>query len=352
MNATNVSEAETGLQSNSTHWQDTNLYPESQAALILWQAWSPCILFLGLFGNLATIFVMRRVSDNNSTQHVFLIALAVSDLSLLYTGLFVEWLQWSFHVDMRLWHPVMCTLLQWFVYSTNTTSAWLVTAVTVQRTMAVLWPHRMRVVCTVQRTWVAVAVVVLTAFLIHVHHLPGSEINEYNLCGFKRGGLYEYFISQIYTWLDMCLSSLLPAVCLMICNVVLSMTLFQASSSVSQHVSSKSSSAHGDDARRKTASKTTVMILAVSSTFLLLTMPSNAFIIGCNIACIDFTNNPRRLAVLQLLMTVFLLMWYSNSAVNFFLYCLTGTKFRGVFLSWFRCSVRFASSVDKTSAGS
>ncbi|KAL8592912.1 hypothetical protein ACOMHN_050739 [Nucella lapillus] len=352
MNATNVSEAETGLQSNSTHWQDTNLYPESQIAQILWQAWSPCILFLGLFGNLATIFVMRRVSDANSTQHVFLIALAVSDLSLLYTGLLREWLRRSFHVDMQVWHPVMCKILLWFLYSTNTTSAWLVTAVTVQRTMAVLWPHRMRVVCTVQRTWVAVAVVVLTAFLIHVHCVPGSEINEKNLCDGKRGGLYGYFRFQIYTWLDMCLSSLLPALCLMICDVVLSMTLFQASSSVSQHFSSKSSSVHGDDARRKTALKTTVMILALSFTFLLLTMPVSAFISWCYIACNDFATSPRRLAILQLLVSITFLMWYSNSAVNFVLYCLTGTKFRRVFLSWFRCPVRFASSVDKTSAGS
>nr|KAG5696515.1 hypothetical protein BaRGS_021051 [Batillaria attramentaria] len=43
-------------------------------------------MVLGGFGNVATIFVLRRINWGQSTQHVFLTALAVVDLCLLCTG--------------------------------------------------------------------------------------------------------------------------------------------------------------------------------------------------------------------------------------------------------------------------
>ncbi|KAL8560859.1 hypothetical protein ACOMHN_063249 [Nucella lapillus] len=326
-----ISDSDFGIPSNSTRSPDIASFTEYQSAIFLWKLCSPFLLLLGGFGNIATILVMRRVADDSSSsQHVFLTALAVSDFTLLYTGLLREWVRYVFHVDVRLWHLVVCKLQTWFLYSTNTSSAWLVTSVTAQRTMAVLWPHRMRMVCTVRKTWIAVAVVVLSAFLFHLHLVVGMEMFEGKRCNY-RPGLYGYFFMKIFTWLDMCVSSLLPLVCLIVCDVILSVTLFQAGYSL--RAGSQPNSI--DDARRKTASKTTVMILALSFTFLMLTMPASVFIIWVNQVFQDLMQTEKGPALLELMIAVTYLLWYSNSAVNFLLYCMTGTRFRKAFLGWF-----------------
>ncbi|KAL8596355.1 hypothetical protein ACOMHN_024315 [Nucella lapillus] len=48
--------------------------------------------------------------------------------------------------------------------------------------MAVMWPHRMRVMCTVRRTWVVIATLVFTACAVNSHMLVGIDISKENRC--------------------------------------------------------------------------------------------------------------------------------------------------------------------------
>jgi hypothetical protein len=76
---------------------------------------------------------------------------------------------------------------------------------------------------------------------------------------------------------------------------------------------------------RGDGSRLTVMLLTVSFSFLLTTLPMNA----CNVALAFF--QPRSLhntVRFQLAKTVAELLMYVNHSCNFFLYCATGRKFR------------------------
>ncbi|XP_076467601.1 putative G-protein coupled receptor 139 [Babylonia areolata] len=358
---TNFSDWASGTAGNNTTLtlcSDLTCYAEYRAALTIWKVWTPSLLLLGGFANIATIFVMRNIKDHNSSQHVFLIALAVSDFSLLFTGALREWVRRGFGVDVRLLHTVVCKVHKWLVYSVNTTSAWLVTSVTVQRTMAVLWPHRMRIVCTVRRTWIVIAALVVTAFAIDFHLVPGSEISSANGCDTDPAGLYRYFYVHIFTWVDMCVSSLLPFVILFVCDVILSFTLFKATSStatfLADHAVSAASgnSTHHSDIRRKAASRTTVMILTLSGTFFLLTMPVCVFLIWYQHAFNYSQQDPQASARVELATAVTFMLWYTNSSINFFLYCMTGTKFRKECWRWVQCGVLSPATVVETTAGS
>ncbi|XP_076455766.1 putative G-protein coupled receptor 139 [Babylonia areolata] len=366
---TNFSDWGSGIAGNFTvtRCSDLSCFVEYHASLIVWKVWTPGLLLLGGFANIATIFVMRRIKDHNSSQHVFLIALAVSDFSLLYTGALREWVRRGFGVDVRLLHAAVCKVHKWLVYAINTTSAWLVTSVTVQRTMAVLWPHRMRMVCTVRRTWIVIAALVITAFAINFHLALGMGISATsNRCDTGPTGAYKYFYKHIFTWMDMCASSLLPCVILFVCDVILSFTLFKATSSISfvaaavppRAVSGTNDSSmhHGDNRRRKTASRTTIMILTLSCTFFLLTMPVCIFLIWYRLAFPFLEEDPEASATVELVTAVTYLLWYTNSSINFFLYCMTGTKFRKEFLGWVNCGAvsdaAGSSAVVVTAAGS
>ncbi|KAL8617057.1 hypothetical protein ACOMHN_014228 [Nucella lapillus] len=80
------------------------------------------------------------------------------------------------------------------------------------------------------------------------------------------------------------------------------------------------------------------MVLALSFTFLVLTLPLYAFY------GVWFENegkfllkSPEVLANMKLISTVTYLMWFTNSAINFVLYCLTGSKYRQEFVNWILC---------------
>ncbi|KAL8624042.1 hypothetical protein ACOMHN_041632 [Nucella lapillus] len=159
------------------------VYPVYRAAVYSWKILPPCILLLGGFGNIATIFVMRRIKDHNSSQCAIFMALAMSDLTLLCTDMTVTWIKQVSHVDLLHLHVAVCKVHLWVTHTSGVLSAWLVTFVTVQRTMAVLWPHRMRVMCTMRRTWIVIVTLVVTACAFDFHLLLGMEITQENsLC--------------------------------------------------------------------------------------------------------------------------------------------------------------------------
>ncbi|KAL8582223.1 hypothetical protein ACOMHN_036980 [Nucella lapillus] len=327
---------------NTTSWTLSNppVYPETQIALMLWKVWPPCILLLGGFGNIATIFVMRLIKDHNSSQHAILIALAVSDLTLLYTGTLRHWLYYLFNVDLRSLHTVTCKLHIWLVYTSGTASAWLLTFVTVQRTLAVKWPLKMRTVFSLKRTWGITIAVVVAAAGVNFHWVVGMKVVN-NRCTATWSASYRA-LTVLWRWVDMCLSSLLPAGCLLVCDVILSSTLYKATLVPSASVSSVSNvtTAQYTHSRRKTASRTTVMILTLSCTFLLLTLPVCVHLVWEYYADVFVNKASRLYAQGTLVFAVTFLLWYTNSAVNFLLYCFTGTKFKKAFLSWIRCGPR------------
>ncbi|KAL8576498.1 hypothetical protein ACOMHN_003056 [Nucella lapillus] len=123
--ATNTPDSALGAEtSTKLSTQGAGLsFIQLQAGFILWKVWTSFFSW-ELLGNIATIAVMaRRIKDHNSSQHVLLMSLALSDLLLLYTGALREWLRYMFQVDMQSLHNVSCKLHSWtLLYSANVIS--------------------------------------------------------------------------------------------------------------------------------------------------------------------------------------------------------------------------------------
>ncbi|KAL8597114.1 hypothetical protein ACOMHN_008187 [Nucella lapillus] len=352
----NFSSDDFGILDNTlprTNLNTTASYPAYQAALFIWKAVPPCTLLLGCFGNISTIFVMRRIKDHNSSQHAILMALAVSDLTLICSDMTAMWVKQVFYEDLWTVHVVACKLFMWVTITSCTTSAWLVTCVTVQRTMAVLWPHRMRVMCTLRRTWIVVATLIFSSCAFYFHLVLGREINADNVC-YAIPGTYQQFFEFVFPWTALCVASVVPSVCLFVCDIILSVTLFKAvsPSSIAAPVDSNVSS-RNTDVRRKTSYRTTVMVLAISFAFVVLTTPEWAYLVWYPHIYEEANQNPQLLAAAYLVHSVTYNVWYLNSAINFLLYCLTGTKFRREFMKWTRCGAQSPSapSVHETASG-
>ena len=163
---------------------------------------------------------------------------------------------------------------------------------------------------------------------IHLHLLYGFDlvfIYGRNRCL----AIYQFepFFLEIWSWVDLFVFAVLPWLCLAVSN---SLLVWKLKVSVREaEVSLGSGQADRTNDRKKAVSSITVTLISVSSAFLVLTFP---------ISFIQITNFVYWMSGLY--STLFssrvcfyfkqfsFPLWYANSSINFYIYCLTGTKFR------------------------
>lgn len=137
---------------------------------------------------------------------------------------------------------------------------------------------------------------------------------------------YYVFIIKIWPFIDTLVFSLVPFAILIVSNVVL---ILKVSDSVRKaRVTFACGQSDQLNSRTKKVSSMTVTLIAVSVTFFLLSAPLSFYFIIA-----PYTPGYSELSQLYREIRSFSfifvnLLWYSNSAVNFYLYCLTGSKFR------------------------
>lgn len=342
MNATTVNNDSLFISgSNVTDFERRiNLIPEYQAAILITRFCPPVIFLLGVFGNLAAIVVLFRLDWKGRTLHLYLVCLALSDLCILFTGLVRYWLSKVFQIDVRNFHSVVCKFHMWLTYSAGTASAWFLVFVTIQRTVAVTWPHHVHLICSPRRSKFGVIMVVLASCCLHAHLLYGMQVIKH-ICQSLEND-YHHFLVFVFPWIDVLSTSGIPSLFLGLCNACLVRKLRHFAGS-GKNLGTYPS---GNVAKRrsKMASSMTVTLAVVSATFLALTLPITVFVVWYqNMNKNDVGQDERLYAMILLAEVVTSMLWYANSSVNFFLYCLSGKKFRNEFVTCV-CFVRRTST--------
>lgn len=305
------------------HYSDVNLTTSSwrQKEVMAGRVAPPIIIILGTLGNTLAVLVLRRMRSSTSTFTLFFTALALSDLALIFIGLTPTWLEFQFDVVVQTYSDTTCKMLPWMYYSLGTMSAWFLVAMTVQRVVCVVWPHRKRPTHTRRKALLIVSVIVVLSFLLNSHLLYGIILQDRFSCGMKDDHRRFY---DTWSWLELAFFSLLPFIFIIISNCLLIRTVVQASRDVraTMRVTGTENNSHGDCLRWMN-----LTLITVSLTFVLLTLPS------CIMTIMARQVNPNQWSLeeryhFQFWRLVTDLLWFANSSSNFYLYILTGTKFR------------------------
>ncbi|KAL8606302.1 hypothetical protein ACOMHN_024197 [Nucella lapillus] len=289
------------------------------------------ILLFGTLGNVMTITILRHLRAGWSAMNVYLTALAVSDTVMLYSGALPMWTRKVMHFDLYANQVVVCKVLIWMMNSSAALSAWLLVALTAQRAASVVWPHRVNILCTRRKSVIISIVIAITCALLYSHTLLGYELVQFEngtsvKCTFGFPS-YQHFWVNVWVRVDMFVYSLLPCFCLILSNGVLGWKLAASMKEVSQAVSSTKEEQKSN--RQKRVSSATVTVIIVSMAFVLITLPLmtyNTFFHGYA------SKDEQSRQFHYFLYDFFFVFGLSNFAWNFYLYCLTGTKFRREFL--------------------
>ena len=242
------------------------------------------------------------------------------------------WMKKTWGYDVSVSHPAACKILIWTLNWCASLSSWLVLTLTVQRAMSVVWPHKVNVICTRRRSFITVVVLSSVFALLYSHLLFGFDVvavgdnGSFRLCT-SGSAWYREFWGRVWTRIDLFLYSVIPAVTLVLGNGILAFTLAAAVRKASHTLASGAQSLTLGD-RKRNVSSTTVTVMAVSMAFLCFSMPIMIFISVIFIP--DYTDTETQ-SLYSFLHGMLFLLAFCNFAVNFYLYCLTGSRFRQQF---------------------
>jgi hypothetical protein len=260
----------------------------------------------------------------------------VSDFFILAIGLSDVWTYNVLHVDFKVRSAAFCKLFAFSVFTLAETSAWFLVAMTCQRVTSVLWPLRAASQSTTRAVVVVMCVVVasllINSWLLAVLTVLPDDDGHVCTIDLNSTSTSTLIWQNVFLWEDLIVSTLLPFVILVFSNALLILKIRQ-SSKVARGMTWQGQG--GTATRRRSASSLTVTVVITSVAFLVLTLPFPAY------TYFRKTSAPVWASQTETTSSALQLQWYCNAGVNFYLYCLSGTKFRRtsieVLMSLFRC---------------
>lgn len=240
--------------------------------------------------------------------------------------------------------PMSCKLQRFVLYVALDTSSWLLTAVTLERFLAVCHVVKHRKFCKPKTAAQAIAAIVVfqISFNAQVFFTRGVEdIENFNSttnysyinCGYTSPSAKHYW-TYYHSWLSMLIYCIIPFITMLIlnCFIVHKLRHLQRRPSTIKRLAASSTGF-----MRHTSSMTH-MLLAVTIYFIVVTTPTFIFTIVEGFLLDIHDIDDKKYAKMELVDAICSILLYLNHSINFFLYCLTGVRFRRELYAMLGCT--------------
>nr|QVK45795.1 G protein-coupled receptor [Proales similis] len=340
----------------------------------------PVIVLLGTVCNSLAFIVLRGKKMRSQSTYFYMAVLAVADEMVLINGCLNFWLYLYFGKTFLMFSVLSCKFASFALYAALHFSVWTVVIMTVERFIAVTLPLKAGILCTVKRAKLAILTLFAIIVLVNIHFFVTHSLVEIQgqVGCLPESSWANYFMEGVWPWIDASIYSYVPLSLLIVFNVMIIHNLVKASNKMDKMNEAKraSSTAHSNykliyrskqrDANtsptepagnNQTESKSiyqssqqinqanqsnssanrklTIMLLVVSMTFLVTSMPI------VTLQTIELTGRLEQSTTLTVIRGIFLSLQYLNHSINFFLYGIFCTRFRREFLDLFnRCTLK------------
>ena len=309
------------LQINST-----NIYSNAKQVLDVYIY--PVILALGLTGNMLSFVVLLHKSLRKSSSTFLLCSLAITDNIVLIVLMMKSWLLAAFNIAMGTGSSVACKIVMFSLYLGSHMSSWTLVLVAIERLISVSWPLRAFQYCSRRRMIIAWVVLLIFFAFINGHIFFTADIilfEQQTVCIFDVK--YFHFAYEVLPWIDMCIMTL-TLIVLLFCNILIIIILTKAKRRRDGDMISNDNQAHNDHVK-----DITMMLLSVSFFYMLTTTPLMIYLLD-----MGWDVSP---SLDAMVVTIFELLYCTNNSMNFFLYVLSGSRFRQTLINMTnRCITR------------
>ena len=225
------------------------------------------------------------------------------------------------------------------------TSIYLIIMMTFERFYSILRPHKAASFNTVKRAKITILCIILINFVYSLPHLFITSVSG-RTCVFYLKGM-KYISVKIYFFVNQAVGFGIPFISLLVMNCVIIYNLhkrpkFLTKKSTSLGEGQDQDQCHGqsqghNQGHRKTRhqeKQIITMLLVVTFAFLILMIP--VYFSFFYTLFLDFRSSPKLYAGFHLSMAVGSRCYNTNFGINFYLYVISGQKFRSDLIGLFR----------------
>ena len=297
----------------------------------------PVIIIIGSVGNGLSFLVLVRKRLRGNSLYFYLMVLTLADTLVLYVSCLKTWVRALTGFELLHVSAVSCKIIMFILLLSMHMSAWLVVLVTFDRFVSVWFPFRAATICTARRARVITACLLLAVILYNVHIFWTIGIqqdgNKHKFC---KPDPDNPFMQQPFEYLKLATYCFVPFITVFVLNLCIIFKITRGSSVLrrtgSMVVNRKaiiqqcSLSGHGTALKNTRQQRVIYMLLTLSFSWLILTAPYA-------IVSVIITAAPNLMAKNSVILgkTISFLLLYLNHSINFYLYCITGKKFRQEF---------------------
>lgn len=266
----------------------------------------------GLLGNVLIVVTTSRMRPFNSTS-LFVISLAVVDLLVISCRISFRRVPFS--------STTICQLRWYFYNALPLFSNWILVLWTIERFLAVQFPLRVMDWCTVKRTAISIIAAGIFSFAVDIPWAVSYILAPAGDRCFIRYESRE-FMYEIWYAVDSSIHIFIPMGIIFLCN---SLIIYRLQQSTKRHMQMTSHD-ESRQKREKEQRNTTITLLTVSFAFLILHAPLAVY--NCMaMSTIEITDRDVR-ATWEFVNFVGLSVAEVQNGINFYLYFLTGRRYR------------------------
>ena len=306
-----------------TFMEEVRTYMTFKIATYIANYWFPIIVPIGWFGNTLSFIIMLKPNNRRISTCVYMAAISVNDNIMMYLCLHVFLVA---AMEVHGWNPVECKFVAFGALFALQNCTFLILSMTIDKYIAIKWPHRAATYSTPRRARLISVTVYIFVFIYNIPHLFLSSTVGKQCLAYAISST----LTSVYSWFSFVLNAIIPFTLLIHMNYVIVKTVRNSRKMFGTNTGNNTEgSGQGMDTRQKTMrsaeKQLTIMLLLVTTLFLILLCPTYFRFIYLVFAKRD---TPFEYAKSMLLYQVTAKLYTSNSGINFFLYCISGQKFR------------------------
>ena len=279
--------------------------------------WFPILIPVGMVGNILSFLVMTKLNNRKMSTCIYMAAISVND-NIMMCMCFHDYLVYV--VQIHKWNSIECKIYAFVTLIALQNGTFQVLAMTLDKCIAIKWPHMAAAYSTPRRAKMITVSLYICAFIYNIPPFFLSDVIGNQCVGYAVKGV----ITSVYTWLSFVLNAIIPYTLLIHMNFVIVKTV-----KTSRECFTTDDTRTRMENRRKTMksaeNQLTIMLLLVTTLFFILLCPTYVRFIYLLFANRD---TPFAYANSMFLVEVTYKLYASNSGINFFLYCISGKKFR------------------------
>ena len=205
-------------------------------------------------------------------------------------------------------------------------STLFILSMTFDRVYSIIRPHKAASFNTVKRAKITIFCIIMFSHLFNIPYLFIITNNGPECLGNESG-----ILLQLFMWLSYIIQFIIPFAALLSMNSVIIHTLRTKSMLKIAQVQGESQVKGKKSKSTNSEKQIFLILLLVAFSFFILISPFYAFTLYAEI--VDFMKSPAAFAEFFLFYQVMHKMYFTNNAINFFLYVISGQKFRRDFIS-------------------